>query len=452
MKTMDILKHFQDRNDKRSTLIYKNILASLVIKGWSVLVQLMLVPTTLACLGVYENGVWLTISSVLLWIDNFDVGLGNGLRNKLAEAIAVNDLTRARVLVSSTFAMLAIIMLPVLLFILLFVTFADNYLLFNVDRSVVSRLDTVLIVSSIMVCTTFVFKFIGNVFMGLQLPAANNLLVASGNTLAFLSTFCVYVSGIHSLFLVALANTASQLLVYLACYPIVFFGRYSFLRPSFRLVKLSAARVLFSTGGRFFVLQMSGIVLFFSSNIIISYLYSPSMVTPFHIAQRYFMVAMMLFHIVGVPFWSATTDAYVRKDFCWIRKSNSTLNRLLLCLAMLFILMILLSDLFYKVWIGGNAEVPFSMTVLVGIYQFILIWSSRYSYVLNGFGHLDLQVIVSISASVSYVILAYMTGVFNVDINWLLLLMCLVNIPGLVVNYVQYNKIVNGKAKGIWKR
>jgi hypothetical protein len=73
MNLIEKLKAIQ-KDDKRSSTIYKNIIASFAIKGWSVLVQLMLVPLTLACLGVYENGVWLTISSVLLWIDNLDVG------------------------------------------------------------------------------------------------------------------------------------------------------------------------------------------------------------------------------------------------------------------------------------------------------------------------------------------------------------------------------------------
>ena len=74
MEFVDYLKNKLINANGRSSLIFKNILASFFIKGWSVLVQLMLVPTTLACLGVYENGVWLTISSVLLWIDNLDIG------------------------------------------------------------------------------------------------------------------------------------------------------------------------------------------------------------------------------------------------------------------------------------------------------------------------------------------------------------------------------------------
>ena len=452
MEFVDYLKNKLINANGRSSLIFKNILASFFIKGWSVLVQLMLVPTTLACLGVYENGVWLTISSVLLWIDNLDIGLGNGLRNKLAVAMAHNDYEKGRQYVSSTFAMLAIIIVPTSLLLIMLELFSDLYIVFNVDKCIVGNLDIILVVTTILVCSTFIFKFIGNFYMGLQLPAVNNLLVTSGNTIALVATYCIYLSGIHSLLLVALVNTAAPLFVYLISYPVTFRGRYSQLRPSIKSVNLSVAKELFSIGGSFFVLQISGVVLFFSSNIIISNLFSPGMVTPYQIAHRYFMVATLIFTIIGVPYWSATTDAFTRKDFCWIKRSNRTLNRLMTGLGLLLSLMILLSDWVYGIWIGDKAHVPFTMTLIAGVYQFLLIWSTRYSYVINGFGFLRLQLIMTVSAAIAYIPLAIIVGKYTDNINCLLVVMCVINMPGLIVNIIQYNKIVNGTAKGIWKK
>lgn len=440
------------QGDGRSALILKNIVASVFIKGWSVLVQLMIVPLTLACLGVYENGVWLTISSVLLWIDNLDIGLGNGLRNKLAAAMAHNDTEEARRMVSSTLAMLTGIIVPTLVVLIALEVGLDNYSVFNVDQSTVSELDTILIAATILVCGTFVLKFLGNFYMGLQLPAVNNLLVTSGNTLALLGTAAVYVSGIHSLLLIAIVNTAAPFVVYLCCYPITFYGKYRQLRPSWKYVSLGAAKNLFSIGFRFFALQISGVVLFFSSNIIISRLFSPSMVTPYQIAHRYFMVAMLLFTIVCVPYWSATTDAYERKDFVWIKRANRTLNYFMLLVFILISLMIVASPLIYDIWIGKKASVPLAMTVLVGLYEFVLIASTRYSFVLNGIGALTLQLIMTIAAAIIYIPAALFVCKQSHHINSLLVIMCAVNIPGLIVNYIQYHKIIRGEAHGIWKK
>lgn len=113
--------------DHRTALIRKNILLSFLIKGWSGAIFLLLVPLTLHCLGTYENGVWLTISGILIWIDNMDIGLGNGLRNKLAIYLANNNVDKAREVVSSTFFMLILIIIPTTTLLILIINNIDTY-------------------------------------------------------------------------------------------------------------------------------------------------------------------------------------------------------------------------------------------------------------------------------------------------------------------------------------
>ena len=450
MKGIENILSFFSKGSKRSILIKKNIIASFFIKGWSALVQFLLVPLTLACLGEYENGVWLTISSVLLWINNLDIGLGNGLRNKLAVYMARGDDDKAREMVSSTFIMLCIIITPVLIILLLFEVYSDNYRLFNVDIGLIGNLDIVLYVATILVCATFIFKFIGNFYMGLQLPSVNNFIGSIGSTLALLGTFIIYLFGNRSLLLVASVNLSAPLLVYLLAFPITFMGKYKFLSPSFKYIKKTSIREIFSIGFKFFALQIPAVLLFFTSNILISKLFNPAMVTPYQIAYRYFVMTMTLFSIICVPYWTATTDAYEKRDFEWIRNANRTLNRFVLLLFFIIVCMILLSRPVYSVWIGDKSDVPFSMTMIAGLYQFLLIYSMRYSYVLNGIGALRLQLIFTILAAAIYIPLATLVCHLTHDINYLLLVMCVVHVPGLVVNIIQYHKIMNGTAKGIW--
>jgi hypothetical protein len=44
------------QGNERTVLLKKNILGSFFIKGWTCLVQLILVPVTLGCLNQYEYG------------------------------------------------------------------------------------------------------------------------------------------------------------------------------------------------------------------------------------------------------------------------------------------------------------------------------------------------------------------------------------------------------------
>ncbi len=174
------------KSDDRSRLIRRNILFSFLIKGWSGVIQLLLVPVTLFCLGNYENGIWMTISSILLWVDSLDIGIGNGLRNKLSEQIANNDYEKARESVSSAFFMLFLIIIPVTVLLIFLINIADIYQILNINTKIVSNIQEVFSMCIALVCCTFIFKFIGNVYLGLQLPAVNNALVVGGQTLTLI--------------------------------------------------------------------------------------------------------------------------------------------------------------------------------------------------------------------------------------------------------------------------
>lgn len=161
-------------DNKRTALVRKNIIFSFLIKGWSCLVMFLMVRLTLDYLGEYQNGVWLTISSMLVLIDNMDIGLGNGLRNTLATELAHGNIEKAREAVSTTFFMLIIVIVPVALILIGITQGIDVYRFNNVNPSLVPNLETIIVVAIIFICSTFVFKFIGNFYLGLQLPAANS--------------------------------------------------------------------------------------------------------------------------------------------------------------------------------------------------------------------------------------------------------------------------------------
>ncbi len=443
-------KDKENTKDKRSALIGKNILFSFLLKIWSAAVIFLLVPYTLKCLGEYRNGVWLTLSSLLLWIDQLDIGLGNGMRNKLAAYMAEGDVYKARQAVSSTFCMLIVVVVPVAVALCLLINAVDLYSLLNINPAYVADLREVFMVATIFVCATFVLKFIGNFYLGLQLPAVNNLLVVSGQTLALFATMALYYCGVSSLVAIAVVNTFPPLIVYVVAYAYSFFYKYRNLRPTVDSVRKTMISQLFSYGMKFFVLQMAGCVLFMTSNVLISRMFSPDVVTPYQITYRYFSIILMVFTVICTPYWSATTDAYKRNDIAWIVKSNRLLNKIVLAVAVLEIIMVAVSPVFYAIWVGKDVDVPLSMTVMMGVYMFVTICSLRYSFILNGIGALRLQLYATVSAAVCFIPLAVAAVKMTGSIVWFMAVMSAVNVPGLAVNIIQYRKIINNKAQGIW--
>ena len=437
-------------NSARTAAIYRNVVLSFLLKGFSAIITLLMVPLTLTCLGEYQNGVWLTISSLLVWIDQMDIGLGNGLRNKLAESIAHNDTMQARQSVSSTMAMLTCITLPLTLLLVLLVVSTDVYAFFNADQAIISDLRAALLAAVVLVCITFVLKIVGNVYMGLQQPATSNLILVSGQALALLATWLLMKNGQATFFNIVIANTTAPLAAFLVAFVITFFIVHPELRPSLRFVNMRAAMNLGNLGIKFFWLQIAGIIQFMTANILISNFFTPQMVTPYQIAYRYMSLIIVVFTVICMPFWNATTDAYARGDMEWIRRANKKMSLMSLFIALLMVVMVLLSPWVYDIWIKEACHVPFGMTVMMALYIFLLVLSMRYSYFLNGIGALRLQLYMTVF-TVIFIPLAWIVCRMTHDILWFMAVMCLCIAPSILVNMIQFNKILNGTAKGIWK-
>lgn len=439
------------KGDRRTALVKKNIAGSLVIKGWSCIIQFLIVPLSLNCLSNYEYGIWLTINAILIGIDSIDVGLGNGLRNKLAEAMANNDRHSARQQVSTTFGMLLIIIIPLIIMLSAVIQYTDCYSLLNVDPQRVPNLNAILIASVSIMGATFIFKFIGNMYLGLQLPAINNLLVVLGQTVSLAALFIISLFGKTDLMTVAVIFTASPLVVYLAAYPISFCNKYSFLAPSFRFFSRSALKDLLSLGISFFFIQITGLMLFMLSNVIISNVLSPEEVTPYQIAYRYFSLLYMLFAIIAAPLWSATTDAYTKGDWSWINRMMRKLNRLLIFCAATMLLMVLFAPVFYRIWIGDKVHVETWLSVLIGIYCYLLVVSNSYSYILFGIGKIRVITVVTFVNVIVFAPLEYI-ACRNFGTAGLISALIAATSISAVINCIQFRMLSSNKAKGIWNK
>ena len=176
------------------------------------------------------------------------------------------------------------------------------------------------------------------------------------------------------------------------------------------------------------------------------------MVTPYQIAYRYFSTMLVVFTVICMPFWNATTDAYEQGDIRWIHSATKKLRMMTIGIATCLVFMVIFSDFVYKLWIGSDICIDWKMSISVAVYLFILIYSMRYSYFINGIGKLRLQLIFTTSAAILFIPLAWLAVRLSGNIISFIAVMCLVNVPGLIVNRIQFNKLINGKAKGIWNR
>lgn len=157
---LSLFKDFFSKGHKRTIQAKKNIIASFIIKGLNIAIGLALVPLTIHYLNPTKYGIWITLSSIIGWFGFFDIGLGHGLRNRFAEALATGKYELARTYVSTTYAILSLIIGCVLFIFYLINPFLNWGKILNVSNELAlhSELSVLALVVFTFFCLRFVFQ------------------------------------------------------------------------------------------------------------------------------------------------------------------------------------------------------------------------------------------------------------------------------------------------------
>jgi O-antigen/teichoic acid export membrane protein len=443
------LHRFFNRGHERSVKAKKNIVQSIFLKGGSVIISLTLIPLTINYINPTQYGMWLTLSSIITWAGLFDMGLGNGLRNKLAAMIALNDVSAARSYVSSTYVLLFII--STIMFTVFY--FVNPYIkwqqVLNAHNTESNYLSMVVLVVFAFFCFQFVIQLINNVLTANQAPAKSSFLNLMGQLLSLIVVLFLIRYKQGALMDVVIIIAGLPLIVLLAGSAWYYNGTYKSLAPGFRYINFKHAKELLGVGGGFFIIQINALVLYETDNIVITQIFGPKEVTTFNVAYKLFSMILMFFVIVITPFWSAFTEAYTKNDFEWIKRTLIKINKLWLVLSFCTVCLLVLSPWLYDLWLGKSIIVPLSLSVAMCLYTITIIWQAIHVQFLNGVGKIRLQLYLGIIGSIVNVPLSIFLG-RKIGLAGVTLSNVILFIVMGVVFSVQTKKLINRTATGIF--
>lgn len=446
---MNILSRFIDRGNERTRNVTKNVIGSVLIKGFSILIQLLLVPLTLGYLSPELYGIWLTLSSILLWLNFFDVGFTLGLKNKLAEAIATKDYKKGRALVSTTYFMMIIIFIPLCLLLEFLVPFINWSSFLNVSPIYNPQLIDVVQVLVTCFCLQMILNVITSVLAANQQVALSSAFPVIGNFFAVIAIYFLTKFSEPSLLNLALAISYLPIIVLLISSIIIFNGKLKLLRPNIKNIETVLIKDIFSLGIRFFIIQIQIIVLYQTTNILISNVSSPLDVTSYNIAYKYTSIASMAFSIILGPLWPAFTDAYTKKDYTWMNNVYRRMVQLYMLICIIVAIMVAISPIIYNIWLGSKANVDYIMTTIVAAYVLISAWDSLQVALINGIGCVTMQTYVTLIGLVLHIPLSIFIGKY-IGALGVVTSMIIINIIYSSVFTTQIRKLLNGSARGIW--
>lgn len=446
---VDKIRQYISSGNERSVLAKKNIIGAAFNKGVAIVISLLLVPATINYLNSEQYGIWLTISSIIAWMAYFDVGLVHGFKNKFAEAKANGNTRLARQYVSTTYAALIVIFGVLLLIVELLCPYINWAGLLNVNESYRSLLTRICSILFLFMSIQLSLGVLPALLTADQRSAFASMISTLGQGMALIAIYILASLPEKSMLYVCVALAGMPCLIMMVATLISFKHRYKLFAPSIRYVNIKLIGNIVSLGGKFFAIQISMLLIFQVTNIILSRVLGPESVTLYNVTYKYFSIIQMAFNIILSPFWIAYTDAYVKKDFTWMKNVYRRLTKIYVLAILVGLIMLLFSPVIYKFWLPASVEIPLSLSFSMCLYILILSYSNMLMILINGTGKVFLQMIVYMSCAV--VAIPTMTVLCRLcGITGILLVLSVVYILQSIVAKIQIEKILKNSAEGIW--
>lgn len=418
----------------------KETTLNMIFKVISVLLGYLMVRISLDSIGEEQYSIWVTISSIVAWAYLTDLGITNGLRNRLAS----NYMKDFSVVQKDVSVAIKIFMLiSAIVFILgsiFIICFPINRLFRGVNIDIFKIRLTFLIL-----LLGFCFNFILNIGNAISLAFQKSRVVGITQVGApAISILCIlifhnYLSVnivVYALIMVSSLITVNGLIF-------IWIVKKENIKISINKVRISQGKELLTLGVKFFILQIVSVILYSTDNLIISAFIDAKEVAEYSISNKVFSNMNMFFSVLLIQLWSSTTKASAMKDFNWITKKVKTLLILLIPFTFCIVIIAISFKWIIHVWLNDTVAVRSSLVYVNAVYCVLVAWNGIITNVLNGLSELNYQIYIG-----------FFTAILNIPLSLFFAIECGFGITGVlmatficvlitsVVISIQYSKIV----------
>lgn len=391
----------EQRISSRTRRLLEGAISGIVSKGMVLAANAVTIPITIRYLGAESFGIWITISTILSMLLVLDLGVANSLTNFTSQAYATGDQEQASTYSSTAFAILSAVSILLALIAWLVWPYFNWQNLFHLSSS--SEVPTV----SRAVAAALGIFLVGlpaglapKILGGYQELRTANLFTAAGSILNLAAVIALV--HLHA-GLVALVTASSAALVGINLLALAWIWTFHkpWLMPKARHIKQHAARSLMQTGTEFFLLQIAGLVVFNSDNLVVTHYAGPSQVASYSIAWRLVGYAAVIQTMIVPALWPAFSEAFARNDLSWIRDTFRRTMAITMGTAFVFALLFAIAGrTIIRLW-AGHAAVP-SQTLMLLMCVWILLstYMNNTATVLVAAGRTRVQAWCSIAAAI----------------------------------------------------
>lgn len=419
---IDKIKQKLSNSSDNDKIVYRNVIGAFIVKGGALFVSLFTLP---AYINFFNNdvvlGMWYTILSLLNWILNFDLGIGNGLRNHLSASLSNNDKEATKKYISSAYFSIGVIVLVASLIFPFVIRIFDLNSVFNISTDMVSpkSLYISLVIVFMGVMIQFWLKLINSVLYAMQKSSINNLLVLCTNTMVLIVAL-VYPSGSNdtNVIVMAIVHAITVALPLLITTVVVFSGKLRYAVPNIKYVTKMHTKSVLSLGGTFFLIQIAYMIIMSTNEFLITKTAGSAYVVDYQAYYKLFSLGSTVFALALTPIWSVIAKAKAEKNYSWIRSTYKRFMMLAVAFSIGEFLIIPLMKPLMNIWLGENTlqNIRLVTALLFAILGCLMIFNSVLSSITNGLGALKIQAICFVVGAIAKIPLSYV--LVNILDSW----------------------------------
>ncbi|MGL5229796.1 MAG: lipopolysaccharide biosynthesis protein [Cetobacterium sp.] len=413
------MKNYLSKIKNNSLLL--NIISNFVFKGLGIGLSFISIPIMLKYLDKDNYGLWILILSITSWIYTFDIGIGNGLKNRLAESLAKNTEKEAKEYIATSYffvTIISIIFFLIIYFILKNINFSN---MLNINYLSNEELNKILLINIGFVCINFIFSLCNNIFLGSQKAYLSSINSVLSQILNFGFLLGLFYFKENSIVLLSLTYGVGIFLshIILTSY---YFYKNSNLLFSFKDINTKITKKIFGVGLKIFLVQIAGLIIFSTDNFIITKYTGIENVATYNIVNKLFGIPLLAMSLITAPIWPAVTKAYHEKNRTWIDNTLKSLQKLFVFLVISMLGMLIIAKPFIKIWTLNKIDPSLLLIGVCALATLLTCYSNIYS-----------TIIFAIDISWSLLILFSLQAVINIVVSLVAIIYFDLGVAGVVL-------------------
>jgi len=428
--------------DVRLNILVKQFSSSFILKILAMGLSYISIPLFLKYLGNRDYGIWMTIFSIVGWINTFDLGIGNGLKNKLTENYTKKNYKEVREYIITGYISLSFLALLFWLIGCLGIYFFNFSQGLNINYYSENYLKLLFFITYSLTLFNFIVKIYNVLYL-----AVHNSYISNLCTLLFQVIFIIILVLLNKLNKISILTIVfvypGFTLLLGVIFTILFFRKYKNLRPKLIDFKKEKIKMINNLGLYFFIIQISILIIMTTDNMIIMRYLGAEEVATYNIVSKLFQAILLIEALISAPMWSLFVDAYIKNDKSWIINIYKKLNLLFLVAILGVTIAIFIAPLLIKIWIGKELVLPKYLILFWGIFIINRIWGDIYCIFTNATNKIKLQMwLLILGAVINIPLSIYLLKYLNLGSSGVILATNISLLPISIIIPIQVYRII----------